>query len=189
MVFELVLVMNTPIDFVEGSFTGRRPPGGLAIFRTSKQIYEEAIAVFYSQNKFAMNGTDIERFLSIKRINHVRSLSIHLDSGISINKVLRAIERCQDLRSLHIDLGTLPHVRGLGNGIEERMRSLKFKRPTKLRQISTGVWRFSPPRNLEPLCCILQNILEEGESVKPLKPLRESPRLSSQRKPSDGNRR
>ena len=169
MVFELVLVTNTPIDFVENSFTSRRPPGGLAIFRTSKQIYQEAIAVFHSQNEFAMNGTEIERFLSIKRISHVRSLSIHLDGGILANKVLRAIERCQGLRSLHIDLGTLPRVRGPGKDIEERMRSLTFTRPKRLRQISTGVWWLSPLENLESFRCILQNILEGDGSEKPLR--------------------
>lgn len=205
MIFELVLVTNAPIDFVGDCFISCPPPAGWALFRTSKQFHREAIAVFHSQNKFAMKGTDLERFLSQnnfamkgtnseqsllpRRIDHVRSLSINLDRGILINEVLQAIERCKDLRSLHIDLSTRPLFRrGSGNGAEECMRSLTFKRPESLGQIST-VWRVSPLENLELLCCILQNVLEGGGPEKPSKPLRKSPRLSSQDKPSDSNRR
>ena len=176
MVLEWTLVEDSPIDFGMHSSKGHRSRR-LAIFRTSKQIYTEAVAVFYRQNKFAMDGTNLERFLSPERVNYVRHLSLHLDSDISITRVLRAIERCQDLRSLHICLVSVPRFQGRAKCNEERMRLLKFKRSTALGQISTEVYRSSPLKMiLESLRSILQSILEGGGFEKPL---RKSSRIDS----------
>jgi hypothetical protein len=49
--------------------------------------------VFYRQNKFAINGTNLERFLFLERVNYIRHLFLDLDSDILITKVLRAIKR------------------------------------------------------------------------------------------------
>ncbi|PVH72523.1 hypothetical protein DL98DRAFT_539128 [Cadophora sp. DSE1049] len=174
MILEWTLVEDSPIDFGLHSSKGHRSTR-LAILRTSKQIYTEAVAVFYRQNKFAMDGTNLERFLFPERVNYVRHLSLHLDSGISITKVLGAIESCQDLRSLHICLVSVPRVRGRTKCNEERMRFLTFKRPTALAEISTEVYRFSRLEMiLEPLRCTLHSILEGGGN-----PSRKSSRLHS----------
>ena len=143
MILEWTLVQDSPINFGVHSPTSHRLRK-LAIFQTSKQIYAEAVAVFHRQNKFAMDGTNLERFLFPGRVNYIRHLSLHLDSDISITKVLRAIERCQDLRSLRICLVTVPRFQGRAKCNEERMRLLRFKRPTALAQISTEVYRSSP---------------------------------------------
>jgi hypothetical protein len=172
MILEWTLVQDSPIDFGLHSPTSHRL-GRLAIFQTSKQIYTEAVAVFHRQNKFAMDGTHLERFLFPERANYVRHLSLHLDSDISITKVLRAIERCQDLRSLHICLVSVPRFQGRAKCNEKRMRLLRFKRPAVLEQINTEVYRSSPLKMiLESLCCILQSILEGGG-----KPVRKSSRF------------
>jgi hypothetical protein len=169
MILEWTLVQDSPIDFGLHSPTSHRL-GRLAIFQTSKQIYAEAVAVFHRQNTFAMDGTNLERFLFPGRVNYIRHLSLHLDSDISITKVLRAIERCQDLRSLCICLVSVPRFQGRAKCNEERMRLLRFKRPTALAQISTEVYRSSPLKIiLESLRCTLQSILERGGSEKPLR--------------------
>lgn len=174
MILEWTLVQDSPIDFGLHSPTSHRLER-LAIFQTSKQIYAEAVAVFHRQNKFAMDGTNLERFLFPGRANYIRHLSLHLDSDISITKVLRAIERCQDLRSLFICLVSVPRFQGRAKCNEERMRLLTFKRPTALARISTEVYRFSPLEMiLEPLCCTLQSILEGGGKL-----LRKSSRFDS----------
>ena len=119
--------------------------------------------MFYGQNKFAMNGTNLERFLCPKRVNFVRHLSLQLDGDISITKTLRAIEKCLELRSLHLCLVSVPRFQGRAKCSEERMRLLTFKTPTKLGQISTEVYHSSNLKMiLEPYRCILQSILEGG---------------------------
>lgn len=169
MILEWTLVQDSPIDFELHSPTSHRLRK-LAIFQTSKQIYAEAVAVFHRQNKFAMDGTNLERFLFPERFNYVRHLSLYLDSDISITNVLRAIERCQDLRSLRICLVSVPRFQGRAKCNEERMRLLRFKRPTALAQISTEVYLSSPLKMiLESLRCTLQSILERGGLEKPLR--------------------
>jgi hypothetical protein len=176
MILEWALVEDAPIDFKIHSRTGHQL-GRLAIFRTSKQIYAEAIAVFYRGNRFAIDGTDIELFLSPERVNYTRHLSLHLNHGISITKVFRAIEKCQDLRSLHICLVSLPRFQGRAKCNEERMRTMEFKRPAALEQISTDIYSFSHLKMiLEPLRCVLQSILEGGGFEQPL---RKSARIGS----------
>jgi hypothetical protein len=158
MILEWTLVQDSLIDFGLYSPTSHRLER-LAIFQTSKQICAEAVAVFHCQNKFAMDGTNLERFLFPERANYVRYLSLHLDNDTSITKVLRAIERCQDLRSLYICLVSVPRFRGRAKCNEERMRLLRFNRPAVLEQINTEVYRSSPLKMiLESLCCILQSI-------------------------------
>jgi hypothetical protein len=52
---------------------------------------------------------------------------------------------------------------------KERMRLLRFKRPTALAQISTEVYYSSPLKMiLELLRCTLQSILKRGGFEKPL---------------------
>jgi hypothetical protein len=97
--------------------------------------------MFYRQNKFAIDGTNLKRFLSLERINYIQYLSLHLDSNISITKVLRAIKRYQDLRSLRICLVSVLRFQGHAKYNEKHMRLLRFKRPTALAQISTEVYR------------------------------------------------
>ena len=175
MILEWTLVQDSPIDFGLHSPTSRQLRR-LAIFQTSKQIYAEAAAVFHRQNKFAMDGTNLERFLFPGRANYIGHLSLYLDSDISITKVLRAIERCQYLRSLRICLVSVPRFQGRAKCNEERMRLLTFKRPAALEQINTEIYRFSPLKMiLESLRCTLQSILEGGGFKKPL------PRSSSRR--------
>lgn len=169
MILEWTLVQDSPIDFGMYSPTSHRLRK-LAVFQTSKQIYAEAVAVFHRENKFAMDGTNLERFLFPERVNYVGHLSLHLDSDISITKVLRAIERCQGLRSLRICLVSVPRFQGRAKCNEERMRLLRFKRPIALEQINTEVYRSSPLKMiLESLRCILQSILERGGFEKPLR--------------------
>lgn len=168
MILEWVLVEDAPINFGEHSAVGHRT-GRLAIFRTSKKIYQEATAVLHSQNKFAMDGTNVQQFLFPKRANYVRHLFLYLDSDISITKVLRAVEKCQDLRSLGVCLVSVPRFQGRVKCNEERMRFLTFKKPIALGQISTEVYCSSTLKMiLEPLRCILQSILEGGRFERPL---------------------
>ena len=166
MIFELVLVTNDPIEFVESQFKSRRPPEEQAILRTSKQFYREAGAVFLSQNKFAMNRTDLEQFL-LPRSNHVRSISINLDRYTLISTVLSDIKKCEDLRSLHINLKTRPcFLRTSEHRGEEYMRSpfnksWMFKRPKKLEQVSFGVPPLANLENLELFCGILPILMQQ----------------------------
>jgi hypothetical protein len=87
MILEWTLVQDSLIDFGLYSLTTYQLRK-LAIFQTFKQIYAEAVAVFLRQNKFAIDGTNLERFLFPERVNYVQHLSLYLDSDISITKVL-----------------------------------------------------------------------------------------------------
>ena len=110
------------------------------------------------------------------RVNYVRPLSLYLDGDISITKVLRAIERCQDLRSHRICLVTVPRFQGRAKCNEERMGLLRFKRPTALAQIRTEVYRLSPLKKiLRSLRCNLLYIKKGGFG----KALRKSSRIDS----------
>jgi hypothetical protein len=62
MILEWTLVQDSSIDFGLHSPTSHQLER-LAIFQTSKQIHAEAVAMFHCQNKFAMDGTNLERFL------------------------------------------------------------------------------------------------------------------------------
>jgi hypothetical protein len=179
MILEWTLVQDSPIDFGLHSPTSYRLRR-LAIFQTSKQIYAKAVVVFYRQNKFAMDGTNLKRFLFLRRANYIQHLSLHLNNDISITKVLRAIKRCQDLKSLRICLITVPRFQGRAKCNEERIRLLTFKRPTALGQINTEVYRLSPLKMiLESLRCILQSILEGGGFEQLQQPSRKSIRIGS----------
>lgn len=130
-----------------------------------------------------IDRTNLKYFLIPERANYVRHLSLYLNRDISITKVLRAIKRYQDLRSLYIYLVLVPRFQGRAKCNEERMRLLRFKRPTILEQINTEVFYSSPLKIiLESLRCILQSILEGGG-----KPVRKSSRFDSSTDKSNGS--
>ena len=170
---KFLLVKDRPICI---SSTQRpKETRSLAVFYTCKQIKREAYGIFYGKNVFhvdpkfrTLGSSFIGTFPAyLKRIN------VHVDSRTSIPDLLQDIQHHDSqLQSLRIEISEVPTYRGSEK--PSTLGSLKFQRPSSLRNIEVLCSATMETAELKKACSILREVLAKGFYESPDQRVRHS---------------
>jgi hypothetical protein len=147
---------------------------GLALFLTSKAMFDEACSIFYREKRFVSSSREsnqnLTRFLSDGRARYIRHLAINISSKTAIVDLLRSLEHCQELRTITLFLEELPLFYGREKYQVATLKKLKFKKPGDLKKITVNAAdKYGGNQiggELFEACRILQSVLQNGLMVE-----------------------
>ena len=160
-IYEYLLVKEEAVHISRQRRTGFQKHH-FAIFASCKQINAEAHSIFCGNNTFEIDaGCLAGCFIPPKVSEHLKKIKVYVDDRTNLPECLQAIHRCVELRSLSIEMLTVPTYRRSQN--PSILAALKFKQPSKLTTIDV-----KPSLSEESLskkreaCTMLQNVLKNG---------------------------
>ncbi|KFZ24665.1 hypothetical protein V502_00856 [Pseudogymnoascus sp. VKM F-4520 (FW-2644)] len=168
----LLLVEDRPIYV--SSTRGCEQMRNLAVFYTCRQIKAEAYDIFYRRNVFQVDpkfeitpGTSFIKFSA-----YLKHIEVRVDDRTNVSNLLRDIERSKKLQTLLIEILDVPTYRNSQQ--PSTLGSLKFQRPSSLRNIEVLCSATMVTAELKDARSIIHAVLEKGSYESPDQGVRHS---------------
>jgi hypothetical protein len=160
-IYEYLLVKEEAVHISRQRRTGFQKHY-FAIFASCKQINTKAHSIFCGNNTFEIDTDCLAGcFIPPKVSEHLKKIKVYVDNKTNLLECLQAIQRCVELRSLSIEMLTVPTYQWSQN--PSILAALKFKQLSKLTTIdvkpSSSKESLSKKREV---CTMLQNVLKNG---------------------------
>ncbi|KFY83198.1 hypothetical protein V500_10136, partial [Pseudogymnoascus sp. VKM F-4518 (FW-2643)] len=171
----LGLLLDEDRPIYVSSTRGCEQMRNLAVFYTCRQIKTEAYDIFYRRNVFQVDpkfeitpGTSfINKFSA-----YLKRIEVRVDDRTNVSNLLRDIERSKKLQTLLIEILDVPTYRNSQQ--PSTLGSLKFQRPSSLRNIEVLCSATTVTAELKDARSILHAVLEKGSYKSPDQGLRHS---------------